>query len=112
VSHSAQEGVHEASGATAPGAAPTDPGKEPSIGELVGKMSSQVTGLVKGEIALAKAEASAKISKIAGGGVLLAVAGILALAGIATLKKHKKFNVAPQEGLKETADALKKGLGK
>jgi hypothetical protein len=121
----------------------------PKSKRSLAKLAGEVPKL---SIALAKAEASAKISKIAGGGVLLAVAGvlalyglglafltiiwsinealplwlsalivtggvflvvaILALAGIATLKKHKKFNVAPQEGLKETADALKKGLGK
>lgn len=82
MSHSAQEGVNARAGSSMPGITPTEPPRDPSVGELVGKMSTQVTTLVKGEIALAKAQASEKIAKISKGGILLAVAGVLALYGL------------------------------
>ncbi|MGO1172990.1 MAG: phage holin family protein [Actinomycetaceae bacterium] len=144
-------GVDPKEARQAPGLSPSTPPAEPSIGELFSRMSQQVSALVKGEINLAKTQATEKIAKISKGGIMLAVAGvlalyglgmvfltatwgiaealplwlsalivtvgiflvvgILALVGIKTLNKHKQYNVAPQEGLKEDVAALKKGLG-
>ncbi|MGC5627573.1 phage holin family protein [Georgenia sp. Z1344] len=144
-------GVDPTEARQAPGLSPNAPNAEPSVGELFSRMSQQVSALVKGEINLAKTQATEKISKISKGAVFLAVAGvlalyglgmvfltatwgiaealplwlsalivtvaiflvvgILALVGIKTLNKHKQYNVAPQEGLKEDVAALKKGLG-
>lgn len=45
-------------------------------------------------------------------GILLIIVLILALVGVSALKKAKEDTPAPQEGLKDDVDALKKGLGK
>lgn len=59
--------------------APTDRSGEPSIGELFGRLTEHTTRLVRAEIALAKAELTAKLTKIGIGVGLLAAAGVLSL---------------------------------
>lgn len=53
--------------------------KASTIGELFSRLSDQIRYLVKGEIDLAKAKATAMVKKMGTGIVLLVVAGILAL---------------------------------
>ena len=50
-----------------------------SIGELIGELSNQVTGLIRGEIELTKVKATALVKKAGVGGVLLIGAAIFAL---------------------------------
>lgn len=65
---------------SAPTPEPTQPkGEAPKLGELLKRLSDQVTGLVSGEIELAKAKLKAMLAKLGAGGALLAVAGVLAL---------------------------------
>jgi len=63
------------SGVPPPGADPADA----STGELVRKLSTQLTDLVRGELALARAELTAKGKKFGVGAGLAGVAGVLAL---------------------------------
>jgi len=58
---------------------PDDPHDEPSIGELLGRLSEHTTRLVRAEIALAKAEMKARVARLGAGAALLVAAGILAL---------------------------------
>ncbi|MGC5615122.1 phage holin family protein [Georgenia sp. Z1491] len=75
-------GVDPTEARRAPGFAPNAPAEEPSIGELFSRMSQQVSALVKGEINLAKAQATEKVAKISKGAIFLAIAGVLALYGL------------------------------
>nr|WP_216452519.1 phage holin family protein [Arcanobacterium phocae] len=50
-----------------------------SIGELIAKITSQFSSLVRDEIKYTGLQAKAKVTRLGIGGVLLAVAGILAL---------------------------------
>ncbi|WP_308165734.1 phage holin family protein [Arcanobacterium phocae] len=50
-----------------------------SIGELIAKITSQFSALVRDEIKYTGLQAKAKVTRLGIGGVLLAVAGILAL---------------------------------
>ncbi|QRV02386.1 phage holin family protein [Arcanobacterium phocisimile] len=50
-----------------------------SIGELVAKITSQFSALVRDEIKYTKLQAQTKIKRLGVGGVLLVVAGVLAL---------------------------------
>ena len=122
----------------------------PSIGELFGRMTGQISSLIRGEIALAKTQAMTFLNYTKAGIGALAVAGvlalygwlfhsielalvlvlpawaaslivcggifffvlILALAGISQLKKSRAHVPQPQDGLKESMDALKKGAHK
>lgn len=68
-----------ASAAVVPGGPATLGPQEPSIGRLVADATSQVSSIVRNEIALAKAEVSVDAKKIGKGGALLAVAAITAL---------------------------------
>lgn len=54
-------------------------GAERTLGQLVADASTDVSGIVKGEIDLAKIEMKAEVQKAVKGGVLLAAAGVLAL---------------------------------
>lgn len=124
----------------------------PSIGELFGRMTGQISSLIRGEIALAKTQAMTFLNYTKAGIGALAVAGvlalyglgwmfhsielalvlvlptwaaslivcggifffvlILALVGISQLKKSRAHVPHPQDGLKESMDALKKGAHK
>lgn len=64
---------------TSPAPNTENSGARPSIGELVGKISAQVSALVRDEIKHAGIQMKAKVSKLAVGGVLIIVAAILAL---------------------------------
>ncbi len=75
---------NEASAATAPTTSTATQGipvEEPTIGRLVADASRDVSSIVRNEIALAKAELSVGVKKIGKGGVMLAVAGGMALFG-------------------------------
>lgn len=66
---------------------PTDPARpcQPTLGELVARISDNVTGLVKGEIDLAKAKGKRMLAKLKLGAALLAAAGVLALWALGLL---------------------------
>lgn len=75
---------------------PNSPGggpAEPSLGELVGSATKDLSGLIKGEIALAKAELSSDV-KAAGVG-----AGMFAGAGFFGIFALSFFSIALAEGL-------------
>jgi len=85
--YSADMTAHVASDSTAPSPASpvTADGAPPSTGELVQRLSTQLTALVRAELALARAELKEK-GKHAGLGAGLASAGaVLALFGVAAL---------------------------
>src|SRR5215475_11687189 len=78
---------------------PTDPKDERKLGELVFDVTEGVSGLVREEIQLAKAEVSEKAGKIAKGAVVGISAGvfaflalILVMEGIAWLLNEEVFN--------------------
>ena len=98
----------------------------PSIGELFGRMTGQISSLtVAGvlalyglgwlfhsiELALVLVLPAWAASLIVCGGIFFFVL-ILALAGISQLKKSRAHVPHPQDGLKESMDALKKGAHK
>ncbi len=58
---------------------------ERTIGQLVAEASNEVSGLVRAEIALAKAELKADAQRAAVGGAMFGVAGFLGLLAIITL---------------------------
>lgn len=55
----------------------TDPQQERTLGQLVASASADFSAIVRGEIALAKAEISKQVKKAGVGGALLAVAGVI-----------------------------------
>lgn len=59
---------------------PTDPQR--SIGELIGRISQNVTALVRGEVDLLKAKATTSAKRYGSAGAFFAVAGVLALFGL------------------------------
>ena len=67
-----------------PPAAASRPG-QPSIGELINRISENITGLVKGEIELARAKALRMANTAGVGAALLTVAAIAALFGLGLL---------------------------
>ena len=67
-----------------PPAAASRPG-QPSIGELINRISENITGLVKGEIELARAKALRMANTAGVGAALLTVAAIAALFGLGFL---------------------------
>ena len=78
---------------------PTDPKDERKLGELVFDVTEGISGLVREEIQLAKAEVSEKAGKIAKGAVVGISAGvfaflalILVMEGIAWLLNEEVFN--------------------
>ena len=127
------------------GQVPSEP-KPPSIGELFGRMTAQISTLIRGEIELTKTKAMTFLNFTKAGIIALAVAGvfalyglgwllhsaelpawaaslivcgvifliviIFALVGISKLKKSSQHIPAPQQGLKEDVDAVKKGAQK
>lgn len=54
-------------------------GPQPTIGELIARISENVSGLIQGEIDLAKAKGKRMVTNLGVGAVLLAAAGVLAL---------------------------------
>lgn len=68
-----------ASPSSPPGPAPGSRSAQPSLGELVARISENITGLVKGEIDLAKAKGKRMAIKLGLGIGLLGAAGVLAL---------------------------------
>jgi len=56
-----------------------------STGELVSQAASQISTLVRSEIALGKAELIEKGRKLGAGGAMLAAAGVLSLFGLGLL---------------------------
>lgn len=54
-------------------------GDQRSIGALIADITGQFSGLVRGELQLAQANVRAKVMDLGIGGVLLAIAGVLAL---------------------------------
>ncbi|MBS1677233.1 MAG: phage holin family protein [Actinobacteria bacterium] len=78
---------------------PSEPKDERKLGELVFDVSEGISGLVREEIELAKAEVSEKAGKIAGGAAVGIAAGtfaflalILVMEGIAWLLNEEVFN--------------------
>lgn len=59
-----------------------DPGTERTIGQLVADATHDIEGIVRGEIALAKAEVTAGAKVVGRGAGLLAGAGFVALLGL------------------------------
>ncbi len=97
--------VQPLTGSTGPGATgpavppPTTPQGERKLGELVFDVTEGVSGLVREEIQLAKAEVAEKAGKIAKGAVVGISAGvfaflalILVMEGIAWLLNEEVFN--------------------
>lgn len=58
---------------------PSTAGGEPTLGVLFSRFSTQITTLVRGEIALAKAQATELATRFIGGIIALVVAGLLGL---------------------------------
>ena len=55
------------------------PGSQPTLGELVARISENITALVKGEIDLAKAKGRRMALRLGVGAALLSAAAVLAL---------------------------------
>jgi hypothetical protein len=53
--------------------------------ELIGNLAGDITSLFRKEVQLAKAEASEKVSQVAGAGVQIAIGAILALGALGVL---------------------------
>ena len=81
-------------GATPPGSA------EKPLGEIVSEVTSKAQLLVREEIELAKAEVTAKVSKLAKGAGFFAGAGILAVFGLIYLFHFLALGIADWFGLK------------
>ena len=67
------------------GTAPDLSTNEPSVGELFGRLTEQVSRLVRAELDLAKAEMIKKVKGLGIGAGLLVAAGVLALYALGTL---------------------------
>ncbi|MCM3907820.1 MULTISPECIES: phage holin family protein [Trueperella] len=65
-----------------------------SVGELVAKITAQFSALVRDEIRYTKLQATSKVKKLGIGGVLLAVAGVLALYMLGTLLLAAGYGLA------------------
>ena len=83
---------HKATSSTA------DPQDPRTIGQLVAAISGQFSGLIRGELDLAQANLKEKFSKLGAGGVMFAIAGVLALymlGMLATAGAWALANVVP-----------------
>jgi uncharacterized membrane protein YqjE len=60
-------------------------GSDPSLADLVGQATSQISTLIRDELTLARLEVAQKARRAGVGGGLLGVAGVLALFGIGLL---------------------------
>ena len=65
-----------------------------SIGELVAAVTERFSRLIRDEIELAKVQAKAKASKVAGGVVFFAIAGVLALYALGILLLAAVYGLA------------------
>lgn len=70
---------------TGVGATTPAPAGERSLGDLFSELSQGLTALLRGEVALAKAEMSQKLSRAAKDAVFLIVGGVLAFGGYLAL---------------------------
>lgn len=61
------------------------PGGEPSLGQLVGRMTESMSTLVRDEIQLAQVQLAEKGKAVGSGAALLAVAGVFGLFGLGWL---------------------------
>lgn len=62
---------------------PAEPrASDPTIGRLVADATENLSGIIRNEIALAKAEVSVDVSKGVKGGAMFAVAGVMAFLGL------------------------------
>jgi uncharacterized membrane protein YqjE len=77
--------AHTPSQATPTGISPSSDPANATTGELITRLSSQVSELVRGEIALAKAELTQKGKRAGIGAGLAGAAGVLALYGVGAL---------------------------
>jgi hypothetical protein len=67
---------------------------DPSLGELVGQASKELSTLVRKEVELAKAELSAEIGKAGKGAGMFGGAGVAALYGLTFLSLAAMFGLA------------------
>jgi uncharacterized membrane protein YqjE len=77
--------AHTPSQATPTGAALSSDPTQATTGELVTRLSAQISELVRGELALAKAELAQKGKRAGIGAGLAGTAGVLALYGLGAL---------------------------
>ena len=63
------------------GQVPSEP-KPPSIGELFGRMTAQISTLIRGEIELTKTKAMTFLNFTKAGIIALAIAGVFAVYGL------------------------------
>jgi uncharacterized membrane protein YqjE len=77
--------VHIPSQGTPPGALPPHAAADSTTGELVTRLSTQISELVRSELALAKAELAEKGKRAGIGAGLAGTAGVLALYGLGAL---------------------------
>jgi uncharacterized membrane protein YqjE len=77
--------AHIPSQNTPAGASVSSDPSEATTGELVTRLSGQISELVRGELALTKAELTQKAKRAGIGGGLLGAAGVLALYGFGAL---------------------------
>ena len=77
--------AHIPSQGTPAGASVSSDPSEATTGELVTRLSGQISELVRGELTLAKAELTQKAKRAGIGGGLLGAAGVLALYGLGAL---------------------------
>jgi uncharacterized membrane protein YqjE len=77
--------AHIPSQNTPAGASVSDDPSAATTGELVTRLSGQISELVRGELTLAKAELTQKAKRAGIGGGLLGAAGVLALYGLGAL---------------------------
>jgi hypothetical protein len=70
------------------------------LGEIVTEVSSKASLLIKEEIELAKAEVTAKVSKLAKGAGFFAAAGVLGLFALIWLFHFLALGIADWTGLK------------
>lgn len=75
----------DASGATATGAGPSDDLSTASTGELVRRLSTQLSELVRRELELARTELAAKGKRAGAGAGLAGAGGVIALFGVGAL---------------------------
>ena len=73
---------------------------EKSLGEIVNEVTSKAQLLVREEIELAKAEVTAKVSKLAKGGAFFVGAGVLALFALIWFFHFLALGIADWTGLK------------
>jgi hypothetical protein len=73
---------------------------EKGLGEIVNEVSTKASLLVREEIELAKAEVTAKVSKLAKGAGFFAGAGVLAVFGLIYFFHFLAIGIADWTGLK------------